>query len=238
MPTSNPEPPPPSDSIKVEWNDVVRFVRQLSHDLRNHLNAVELQSAYLAELASDPELKDEIKRMRQMASQLGTTLQKLSASVAQAKPTLMAYRASDFLADIRQKLESDHAKEAAAIDWDIQADDASIQIDPQLLQQALLELFANAFRHHSGDKRLKATGRIQENRLVFTLSEPNEAFSLPTDQWGRQPLRTVTQGHYGLGLNRTRAILESLGGSFSADYDKLSSSLVTTVTLPGAPAIS
>ena len=31
--------------------DVVKFLRQLGHDLRNHLNAAELQSAYVAELA-------------------------------------------------------------------------------------------------------------------------------------------------------------------------------------------
>src|SRR5205085_3517288 len=37
-------------SSSVPWDDVVRFVRQLSHDLRNDLNALELQSAYIAEL--------------------------------------------------------------------------------------------------------------------------------------------------------------------------------------------
>ena len=30
--------------------DIVKFIRQLGHDLRNHLNAAELQAAYLAEI--------------------------------------------------------------------------------------------------------------------------------------------------------------------------------------------
>jgi hypothetical protein len=32
--------------LQVAMPDVARFVRQLSHDLRNHLNAAELQSAF------------------------------------------------------------------------------------------------------------------------------------------------------------------------------------------------
>ena len=39
----------------------MRFVRQLNHDLRNHLNAIELQSTFLAELAQDGELKPEVQ---------------------------------------------------------------------------------------------------------------------------------------------------------------------------------
>src|SRR3954451_18299390 len=61
--------------ITVSWDDVVRFIRQLSHDLRNHLNAAELQAAYLSEIATDAEMKEEIKRLREMVSVLGTTLQ-------------------------------------------------------------------------------------------------------------------------------------------------------------------
>src|ERR1700720_4556174 len=95
---------PSLDSPSVPWSDLARFVRQLSHDLRNYLNAAELQSAYLAELATDDEIKSEIKRLRQMISELGAVLQKLSANVAQPKPNVMSYAAADFIEDIRRKL--------------------------------------------------------------------------------------------------------------------------------------
>ena len=45
---------------------MVHFVRQLSHDLRNDLNAIELQSAYIGELTQDQELTTEIKRLREV----------------------------------------------------------------------------------------------------------------------------------------------------------------------------
>src|SRR6266571_8328046 len=67
-----------SDSLSVPWIDAVRFVRQLSHDLRNHLNAIELQSAYVSELDASAELKGEIKRLREMIPGLTVILQKLA----------------------------------------------------------------------------------------------------------------------------------------------------------------
>ena len=131
----------PSD---VAWSDVVRFIRQLSHDLRNHLNAIELQSAYISELEGEDELKGEIKRLRGMISGLTSALQSLSKAVSDVKPNLIPYRAADFAEDLRKKIDHDFSGEGAAITWNIQVGDAMLNVDPQLLQEALSELFANA----------------------------------------------------------------------------------------------
>ncbi len=226
----NPETPS-VDSTQVGWSDLVRFVRQLSHDLRNHLNAAELQSAYLAELATDDEIKGEIKRLRQMMSELGVVLQKLSASFAQPKPDMMSYGAADFIEDIRRKLANDFPKEESTVEWDVQLQDNNLEIDPQLLQEALLEVFSNAFRHQSG-RPIKASAQVGRDSFVFTLREQKEHFDLSTESWGREPLRRITQGHYGLGLNRARAIIESHGGQLAAQYDPKSAILATTIALP------
>src|SRR6266576_3341288 len=128
-----------SDSSSVSWSDIVRFVRQLSHDLRNHLNAVELQAAYIGELAGDGELKEEIKRLRATIGRLGALLQKLSADLGQIKPSFMPYRAADFIEDLRQKFTHDFPNESSVVNWHVQPGDATLNVDPQLLQQALLE---------------------------------------------------------------------------------------------------
>ena len=74
------------DSLTVSWSDTVRLVRQLSHDLRNDLNAIELQSAYISELSQDQELTSEIKRLREVVSGLNSTLQMLSRAVGEIAP--------------------------------------------------------------------------------------------------------------------------------------------------------
>jgi K+-sensing histidine kinase KdpD len=229
---SEPVRPTPKPDLQVSLPDVTKFVRQLSHDLRNHLNAVELQSAYIAELAADPELKEEVKRLRAMLSEVGASLQRVTSALGAVRLTLMPYGAADFIEDLRQKLTTDYPDESTKIVWDVRADAATLQIDPQLLQPALLELFANAFRHDRAKEVISAEARIENDRLVFKLREPKRSFQRSTENWGCEPFQTIGQSHYGLGLHRSRAIIEAHDGQLHARYDSPASSLITTVVLP------
>ena len=215
---------------------MVKFVRQLSHDIRNNLNAVELQSAYLAELAQDPELKNEIQRLREMTSGIGVNLQRLTAGLSQVNPNPMSYSAADFIEDLKQKVAKELPDNASKVTWEVQLKDTKLEIDPQLVQQALLELFNNAFQHERNIKSITAKGYIDKDHFVFELSEPKASFESSTENWGFEPMRKVSQGHYGLGLNRVRVIAEAHGGDFRGDYDKKTSTLRTTMRLPASPA--
>ena len=218
-----------STDTQVEWSDVVRFFRQLSHDLRNHLNAAELQSAYLNELAQDPEQKNEIQRLRGMIAELGGALQKLRAAIAPVKLTEMPYKAVEFVEDLQQKLTSEFPSENASVEWKSELSDEQLSIDPQLLPQAFVELFANAFKHDRGSGTISASAKIDNKKFVFTLREPKTKFEDSTENWGR-PLQRISQGHYGLGLHRARAILEAHRGTLRARYD--APFLITTIELP------
>jgi signal transduction histidine kinase len=63
------------------------------------------------------------------------------------------------------------------------------------------------------------------------MTEPKEVFESTTENWGREPLRRLTHGHYGLGLNRARTIVEAHGGRLDAKYDEAAKNLTTTITL-------
>src|SRR5437016_12193139 len=97
---STPSQRPESEMPSVSWPDMVKFVRQLGHDIRNNLNAVELQAAYLAELAEEAEMKNEVQRLRGMVSEVGVNLQRLSSALSQINPILISYRAADFVDDL------------------------------------------------------------------------------------------------------------------------------------------
>jgi K+-sensing histidine kinase KdpD len=140
--------------------------------------------------------------------------------------------------DLRKKIDRDFSGETAEITWNIQLGDAMLNVDAQLLPEAFSELFANAFRHSRGKGPLVATAKIDNNQFLFTLEEPKAQFDLPTDNWGREPLRKVSHGHYGLGLNRVRAIIEAHGGEIYAQYNPNVSALTTTLAFPtsGGPS--
>ena len=222
----------PTDSLTVSWSDTVRFVRQLSHDLRNDLNAIELQSAYIAELAQDQEMTSEIKRLREVLSAMNSTLQLLSRLVGDVAPNVVTYPADEFLTDMRTHIERNFSKENQEITWDVQLQDGMLNIDPQLFQEVFMELFANAFQHGRGKGALAASASISDGRFLFTLREPKAAFASETQNWGREPLRNIRQRHYGLGLNRIRAIIEAHGGELQAQYDPKTATLVSTMALP------
>jgi len=228
----------PNDAPKVAWSDLVRFIRQLSHDVRNHLNAIELQSAYISELERDEELRGEIKRLREMISGSTSVLQSLSKAVSDVKPNLIPYRAADLAEDLRKKIDHDFSGKDAEIAWNIQLGDEILNVDPQLVQEVFMELFANALRHNRKNCRLVVITNMGNNKLRFTLQEPKSRFDLSTESWGREPLRKVSQGHYGLGLNRVRAIVEAHGGEICAQYDPNVSALTTTLIFPVSGARS
>jgi K+-sensing histidine kinase KdpD len=230
MPQKSPENR--SDSLSVLWSDMARFVRQLSHDLRNDLNALELQSAYIAELTEDQELQTEVKRLREVVSDVNSTLKRLSGAVGEVMPNMISYRAPEFLADMRAEIDRKFASKKDEISWNVQVQDAVLQVDPQLLQEVFVEIFANAFQHGRGNGALLASASISSDRLLFTLHEPKPGFDSATQNWGREPFQHISQRHYGLGLNRVRAILEAHGGQLQAHYDAKASALVSTVTLP------
>ena len=221
-----------SNLLTVPWSDTVRFVRQLSHDLRNDLNAIELQSAYIAELTQDQELTSEIKRLREVVSGMNSTLQLLSKAVGEVAPNLITYPADEFLTDMRTQIERKFPKENHEITWDVQVQDGSLNIDPQLFQELFVELFANAFQHDRDNGALVARARISDGRFLFSLHEPKAVFSSDTQNWGREPLHNIRQRHYGLGLNRVRAIIEAHNGELQAQYDPKAATLVSTVALP------
>src|ERR1700726_1220120 len=187
---------PPDGSPSVPWSVMGRFVRRRSHDIRNTLNAVELQSAYLAELAEEGEMKTEVQRLREMISQIGISLQRLTAGLSQVNPNLIPYSAADFVEDLKQKLAKEFPENAAKATWEVQLKDASLQVDPQLVQQAFLEIFSNAFQHERNITSITAKAYMDKNRFIFELWEPKARFELPTENWGREPLRNVSQGHY------------------------------------------
>jgi K+-sensing histidine kinase KdpD len=220
------------DSLSVRWPDMVRFVRQLSHDLRNDLNAIELQSAYIGELTQDEELTNEIKRMREIVSGMNATLQLLSRAVGDVAPNPISYPAGEFLADVRTHIDRNFSKQNHEITWDVQLEAGTLNIDPQLFQEVFVELFANAFRHDRGKGPLVAKIRMSDGRFLFTLHEPKAFFSPDTQNWGREPLRNIRQRHYGLGLKRARAIIEAHNGELQAQYDPKAATLVSTVAIP------
>jgi K+-sensing histidine kinase KdpD len=221
-----------SQKPSVGWDDVVRFVRQLSHDLRNSLNAIELQAALLAESATDPNQQEDVGRLRSSVSEMGRSLQKMTAALQPPAPHLMRYGAADFVEDLQERVAGIPELQRGEIQWQTNLQGEMLEIDPQRLSEAVLELFRNSVQHEPASPRICCSARTAGGHFVFELRETKPQFAMSTEGWGREPLRMIGRGHYGLGLFRARTIIESHHGNLRAEYDPKTNTLISTITLP------
>lgn len=228
--------PPAEDSLRVPMRDIAAFVRQLSHDLRNHLNAAELQSAFIAEVAEDAELKGEVQRLRAMLAEMGASLQRVSSALAPVRLTPMRYEAGELMEDLRERVSKEFPAASDEIEWSIDCEKAGLEIDPQVLLPALVELFANAFLHGRAAGALQARAEVTGPQFRFSLLEPKANFDGSTESWGERPFAKMKHGHYGLGLARVRSVVRAHDGEIRARYDANKSALITTIILPAAVA--
>jgi len=216
----------------IAWPTISKFVSQLNHDLRNHLNAIELQAALLEEIAPNDELRGEVRRLRRMSGDLGAHLQMLSRSMKEPRPQTMDYPVRELVDDLRTKVGEKQPELAPGIEWRNSLGEERLEIDPQLVEEALLELFANAAAHGRTGDPIIFEAQAASNVVIFTLREPKKDFAGEPEKWGVQPFERISHGHYGLGLHRVRAILEAHHGTLAAQFDPATSILVTTVCLP------
>lgn len=221
--------PAAADVDAIRWDNFVKFVRQLNHDLRNQLNAAELHAALIGELTRDPELKPELLRLRELVSKLGGTLHNLSVAVAPPHPTCLSYPATDFIGDLRTTIAREFPEQSQRVKWDISLNGAMLKIDPGLVSWAAAELFQNAFRYN-GNADLTAVARAADEQFVFELREPKSE-ALDPAKW-TELLSAVKQGHYGFGLRRARAISAAHGGELTNEWDAHSSALISRIILP------
>ena len=221
---------------EILWPEVTKFIGQLSHNLRNHLNAVELQIAFLGETIEGSEAKAEIKRLREMTGEMCAHLQKLSATLEKVEPQTMRYPAADFVEDLRARLTLEQPEQSPVIDWNVSLGEEMLEIDPELLSEAFVELFANAGRHGRAEGPLVFELRREGNAIECSLREPKTQFNGATEDWGARPLQHLRSGHYGLGLFRARSIFEAHHAHYRVQFDPAASILHTTVSFPARSA--
>jgi signal transduction histidine kinase len=237
-PSPTPEKPAASSAPAVPWERVERFVGQLTHDVRNGLNALELQLTFLGEISTDPEAVEEVRRLRRTLGDVTRQLQVMKTATGKAFPQLLNYPAADLFEDLRERFERQNPAAGNKVSWEIETGDALLTVDPELTINALLELLTNAlhFGEESGEV-VRFSARVDggaARMAVVTLSEPKPASAPPilTENWGLEPLRSAKRSGYGLGLFRARRIIEAQGGALAAGFSLPGCVLTTTINLP------
>ena len=235
MPTAPQSPQGSPGDVLVPFERVAGMVRHLTHDIRNGLNTLDLQSAYLQEMVTDAEVLPEIQRLRGMIKGTAKMLQAFSRSYWVGEPNLVSYEARIFVEDFRARLALLLPEQASKVTWTDDLGDEAISVDLELVFRALSEFFKNAFDFQEKGRSISAKVAAEDGRFVLELCEGKSVLSSPPDTWGCEPFLSTRRGGFGLGLFHARRILAAHRAGVTFTYDAAAGQLTTRVSLPLAP---
>ncbi len=222
------QPDDPNPSIPLDR--VSRFVRQLTHDVRNGLSAIDLEAAFIAELVSDPEASEEIRKLRGMVASNAKMLRELSQNFQPITLHEMPWMAATFFDELHARLAKQFSGENR-LEVESRLGPEQAEIDLEQMVVAMTAIVTNAFQLRQDGEPLRLSGKIEEGNFVMELREPKTVLNgIPPEEWGLEPLNGSRPGGYGLGLYRARRIIEAHGGMVERRHE--GGELITRVVLP------
>jgi K+-sensing histidine kinase KdpD len=224
------------EALQIPFSRVATFVRQVTHDVRNNLNSLDLQAAYASELITDPEAAAEVRRIRQIVQTSARQLQALSANFQPSTPHFVTYQASILIEDLRDRLTKTFPETAGEITWQVDLASESLEVDVEMFFSALIELFRNAFQFRSEGQAIAVHASRESDQFVLEIQESKPAPATPPESWGQEPFVSSRRSGYGLGLFRVRRSLAAHRGTLKILYDSGRALLRTRVYLPLAPS--
>jgi len=211
---------------------IVNFVRLVTHDVRNGLNAIDLQAAFVAEIAGNGEVAEEMGKLRRMVNHVTRDMQELSSRFGELKPVFVQYPVEDFLQGLKETVEEEFDTQAKRIVWEMKKGHEEMDMDYNLLMSALIELIRNAIYFREGDQAIHFDAWSETGNAIFEVRQRRSQPVTGADEWGREPLNSSRRGGYGLGLFYVRRILDTLGGALEPGYDTKSGELRVRLILP------
>lgn len=228
---SKPVQPAQNDVVAIPLDRLSKFVRQVSHDVRNGLNAIDLQATLMAELTSDPECASEAQKLRGIVAKVAQSMQQLSGYFGQLSTNFIDCPAGELIHALHDRLGREFGDKMRDVSWnaDVPAS-AVVDIDFEQLTAALTELLKNAFEFRDGGAAIAFNAHINDGKLALEVAETKAAVPSPPAQWGAEPLISTKRGGLGLGLFHARRIIAAHRGELRQNHDN--GRLVTQVLLP------
>lgn len=223
--------PLPNEQL-VPMERVAKFIRQLTHDVRNGLSAIDLETAFIAEIATDEEVLVEVRKLREMVADTAKMLRRVSQHFQPATVHPIPWAATTVMEELRKQLQTEFPDESASVEFENQFKDETVQIDLHQTLSAAIAVLRNAFQFREEGAAVRVIGSSQSGQAVLEVRESKTILQdeVPPEQWGVEPLRSTRPGGYGLGLHQARQIAEAQAGSLETSFT--GSELVTRIALP------
>jgi light-regulated signal transduction histidine kinase (bacteriophytochrome) len=220
------------EEIQIPWSKLAGFIRKHTHDVRNDLNSIDLESAFLEEVVPPGEMQAGIARIRKQVRSLSGQMRLLSSRFQSVAPIAGRMPAKALLTIWQERRNSTTG--APNIQWSdhLDGEQVNVNVDVEMMGTAFQELLTNAAAFPSPEP-VAITATADNRNVMFEMQEPKSA-AVDPGTWG-QPFFSTRHGCHGLGLWTTRRLVEANKGTFDQQFVPAKSALVTCITLPRVP---
>lgn len=193
---------------EIPLTRVAAFIRQHTHDVRNGLNSLDLESALLQELVTDEEGRETVGRLRKQLRSVAEHMRTLSARFQDLQPVATPIAARELLTIWREKQAT--LTNAPEVRWMENLDGEKVAVDVEMMAAVFGELLSNAAAFSPGQP-VTVTARAQGSKVILELCEPRAEMQ-DTSTWG-EAFSTTRRGGYGLGLWAAKRLVKANGAT-------------------------
>jgi len=146
-------------------SEIVAVIKRHTHDVRNALNGMELELTLLDESATDPAVRQAVRRLRQAGAEISRLMQGLSSKYAMDPPSLIpaVQLAERWNADAR------HVAHEVPLRWNVQLGGELVCVDAGLVRSLLKDTLEMAVRI-GGQQGFQINCRCGSVRAVFEIA--------------------------------------------------------------------
>lgn len=219
---------------EVPLHRVEMFLRQLAHDVRNDLNAMDLLISYAEDAGASALAAQTLDQLHGAVRYGSKRIQRLARAFQSPVPDCIPYPVDLLFEDLRDRIGMERPELAARLRWQFEGRSARPALDPVLVLEALTELLENAAAFSPAEETVLVRACAHEGGGLWQVSQ--HCMTPPRDpsQWGVRPLESARRAHYGLGLFRVRRILRVHGARLDFVHDPVAGVLRTEVFFPEA----
>ena len=215
------------------WQDLVRV---LAHEMMNSLTPILSLTESLQAPGAPPSPADSaaaIEVIARRSSGLMSFVERYRRVADLPEPRLQDIAASQLVAGLDQLIAAQLSEKAVAYESRIQPPDQRLRADPELLEQALINLLKNALEAVDGTPapRVELICRQEEGRLTFCVADNGRGLPQNDPELVFTPFFTTKAGGSGIGLSLARQIALAHGGALTA-APKQPTGAVFTLALP------
>jgi K+-sensing histidine kinase KdpD len=212
----------------IPWNNLLRLLHRLSHNLRNQLNTADLEASLAQELTREPEVRQSLAQITRAIRAAADEIQSLQNKLQFGTATFSPVRFAELI-ELWRKTAEKLDPLSTRIEWTLELDERMLELDLASIIAALIELLENALSGKSSSEPLVVHCRESSDYFTIRIEEPLEG-TPDISEWGRLPFAEARHRHYGVGAWHARLVIEANGGTLGRRYDRERSRVVTDIT--------